>query len=329
MLFKNFKNKLCLILLLLTIYIMPFSVYAYSKSVIPGGENIGIELNSKGVLVVGFYKVLNTSPGVDAGLKVGDIITRVDDTAIDRIADLSDVVKDKTDLKITYMRNGKTNTTKLSLIKDKDNITKTGLYVKDSIVGIGTLTFIDPATRMYGALGHEIIEKNTGQKFEIKDGKIYSSSVIGIDKSTRKSPGEKNAKYDQYDVYGNISKNEINGIYGKYTKDIAGKKVVDIVEDDDVKLGDAKIRTVIDGSSVEEFNINIERVFMNNSTKNILFKITDDKLLDKTNGIVQGMSGSPIMQNDKIVGAVTHVVVDNPIKGYGIFITNMLEETEK
>jgi len=327
--FKNFKNKLCLLLLLLTIYMIPFSVYAYSNKVIPGGENIGIELNSKGVLIVGFYNIGSNSPGKDAGLKIGDVITKVDDTAIDRIADLSKVTKDKTNLKITYTRNKKTYTTNLALIKDKDNTLKTGLYVKDSIIGIGTLTFIDPNSKMYGALGHEILEKSTGQKFEIKDGKIYNSTVTSIDKSTRNSPGEKNAKYSSNDVYGNIRKNEINGIYGKYTKDIKDKNTLEVGQPNEIKEGKATIRTVINTNNVEEFSIDIEKIFMNNSTKNILFKITDQKLLEKTNGIVQGMSGSPIIQNNKIVGAVTHVVVENPIKGYGIFITNMLEEADR
>lgn len=324
--FKKFKNRLCLLLLMLSIYMIPFSVYAYSKNVIPGGENVGIELNSNGILVVGFYSIGSSSPGSDAGLKIGDKIIKINDEEVSKISDLASATKNSEKIKITYERNNKVDTTNLSLIKDRNGTLKTGIYVKDKVIGIGTISFIDPETKMYGALGHEILEKTTGKKFEIKDGKIYSSTVTGIDKSTRSAPGEKNASYNTQDVHGDIKKNEINGIYGTYTKDISNKKTIEVGEQDEIELGKATIRTVIDGKKQEDFEIEIEKIFKNNDTKNILFQITDERLLQKTNGIVQGMSGSPIIQNNKLVGAVTHVVVDSPTKGFGIFITDMLEE---
>ena len=206
--------------------------------------------------------------------------------------------------------NNKFSSANLKLSKTEDNVYKTGLYVKDSITGVGTLTFIDPNTKLFGALGHEIIEKNTGQRLEIKDGKIYGSSVTGITRSDIGKPGEKNAKYDSSKVFGTVSENTSSGIFGKYTTDIPDKKLFAV-------------------NTIESFDINILRINNNgNSTKNILFEITDEKLLKDTGGIVQGMSGSPIIQDDYIIGAVTHVVVDDPSKGYGIFITKMLEEAE-
>lgn len=325
MIFKNFKNKL-LMILLSTILIIPISVKAYSENLVVGGENVGIEVKSIGVLVVGFYNVSGSSPGRDAGLKKGDIIYKVDDTVIHGITDLSNNYNDKTDLKITYKRNGSSHNTNLKLKKD-GNIYKTGLYVKDSILGIGTLTFIDPSNNRFGALGHEILEQTTGVKFEIKDGKIFKSNVTSIDKADRGKVGEKNAIYNANEVYGDIDKNEKTGIYGTYTKDYNKNDIIPISKN--IKTGKATIKTVIKGQNKEDFDINILSIDPNNKTKNILFEVTDKTLLNKGNGIVQGMSGSPIIQDGKLIGAVTHVVVDDPHKGFGIFITNMLKESEK
>ena len=307
MFFKILKNKI-LLPSLLALFIIPNTILAYSDYIIAGGENIGIELNSKGVIIVGTYDVSGVNPASKAGLQTGDKIINIS---------------------ITYMRGTKENTTNLKLSKTEDNVYKTGLYVKDSITGVGTLTFIDPNTKLFGALGHEIIEKNTGQRLEIKDGKIYGSSVTGITRSDIGKPGEKNAKYDSSKVFGTVSENTSSGIFGKYTTDIPDKKLFAVAKEENVKTGKASILTVIDGNTIESFDINILRINNNgNSTKNILFEITDEKLLKDTGGIVQGMSGSPIIQDDYIIGAVTHVVVDDPSKGYGIFITKMLEEAE-
>lgn len=321
---KNFKNKL-LMILFITIFSIPLSVFAYNDKVIVGGDNVGIEVNSNGVLVVGYYSVGGKVPGKDAGLEVGDIILKVDDTVINGITDLSKHFNSNS-LDITYKRGKDVRTTKLNLVKD-GKIYKTGLYVKDSIVGIGTLTFIDPSTKRFGALGHEILEQTTKMKFEIKDGKIFESNVTGVEKANRGSVGEKNAIYNENNVYGSIDNNDITGIYGDYKSKYDSNNLMSI--SDDISLGKASIRTVIFGSKKEDFDINILSIDKNHRTKNILFEVTDNTLLSKGNGIVQGMSGSPIIQNNKLVGAVTHVVVDNPHRGYGILITNMLKESEK
>lgn len=328
MILKKFKNKL--LLLLLSIFILPLSAFAYSKEVVLGGENVGIKVYSDGVLVVGFYDVDGKSPGRDAGLKVGDSIIQVEDISISSIDDLSKVIDSNTSsFKIVYLRNGKKLKTSISLKKDRDGALKTGLYVKDSITGIGTLTFIDPNTNIFGALGHEVSSKDTGQKFDISRGKIYSSYVTSIDKSDRLEPGGKNATFDVSDVIGTIFKNEKNGIYGKYQKTYDKTNLIKTANDDEIELGKAYIYTVVDGNNKEKFEINILSIDKNHDTKNLLFEVTDKRLLNKTNGIVQGMSGSPIVQNNKIIGAVTHVVVDKPEKGYGILISRMLKEAEK
>ena len=328
--FKKIKTKA--IFSLLSLFIMPTSLLAYSEYVIPGGENIGIELNSKGVMIVGLYEIGSNNPGSDAFLKVGDIILKVNDKGITNIDELVAAINNKcTNIKLTYLRNNDVKTTNLKLYKDKNGVCKTGLYVKDKISGIGTLTFIDPKTKNFGALGHEIIEKSTGEILEIKDGKIYSSKVTSIDRSENGSPGEKNAEFNSDDIKGTIYENTHQGIFGKYVDALPNKDKIKIAKPSEIKPGKATIMTVLNNNEIKEYEIEILRVNnnMDNNNKNILFQITDQKLLDKTGGIIQGMSGSPILQNGKLIAAVTHVVVDDPKKGYGIFITNMLEEAEK
>ncbi len=329
MFFKKIKNKFLIFLLILS---MPSTIFAYSDYIIAGGENIGISLHSNGVIIVGTYDVDGNSPARESGLNNGDKIIKINNEetlSIDRMLNVIENLESKDNIKITYLRGNKEYETILNLKKDDNNIYKTGLYVKDSITGVGTLTFIDPKTKLFGALGHEIIEKNTGQKLEIMDGTIYSSTVTGVTKSSIGSPGEKNAKYDSSDVFGTIRENTTRGIFGEYTRNIPDKNLYKVATPSETKEGAATILTVIEDDNIEEFKINILKINNNiDSTKNILFEVTDEALLKVTGGIVQGMSGSPIIQDGNIVGAVTHVVVDDPTKGYGTFITKMLEEAE-
>ena len=326
-------RKLTTFLLLLLVNIMiPLNVFAYSDYILAGGQNIGIQLNSKGILIVGTYKVGSDDPASDADLQTGDKITSINGTEVYSIEEMLQVINklnNPSSIEISYLRGSTLKTTTLNLVMDDNNVYKTGLYVKDSINGVGTLTFIDPNTKLYGALGHEIIEKNTGQRLEIKDGKIYSSVVTGITPSNEGNPGEKNAKYDVNNIYGNIKENSSAGIFGTYTETLPNTKLYKVAKSEDIKLGKASILTVINDEKIEIFDINILNLSPEQKeTKNILFEVTDKKLLEVSGGIVQGMSGSPIIQDDMIIGAVTHVVVDDCTKGYGIFITNMLEEAE-
>ena len=194
------QKKITTLLLLLLINIMiPFNVFAYSDYIIAGGQNVGIELKSNGVLIVGTYKIGEIDPARDASLQKGDKITHINQKEVHSIEEMLDALDsrvDKLEMEITYKRGSSTYHTILTLVEDENNVFKTGLYVKDSINGVGTLTFIDPNTKIYGALGHEIIESTTGQRLEMKDGKIYHSTVTGITRSDDGNPGEKNAKYD-------------------------------------------------------------------------------------------------------------------------------------
>ena len=296
-----------------------------------GGKTIGSEVQSKGVLVVGFYKIDDNYVARDAGFMIGDIILEVNNNKVNDINSMINLIEKNVDNNISFkvLRNGKEKNVTMGLLKDSNGVLKTGLYVKDKINGIGTLTYIDPESKVFGALGHEIIESSTVSKFEIKDGKIYEGTVSGFVKSRNGKAGEKNATYDKNDVYGVVTENEIAGIFGKYSKDISMMDTIEVGKINDITTGDATIRTVIDSNNVEDFDINIINIDTKNKTKNILFEITDKRLLETTGGIVQGMSGSPIIQNNKIIGAVNYVIVNDTTKGYGIFITTMLEEGDK
>lgn len=311
-------------ILLLFLLIIPINVFAYSKYVIPGGETIGIEVNSKGILVVDFYKVNNHFIAKEAGFEIGDRIIKVENIEVNSINEMLDIIKNINKKNINFLieRNNTNLELNLKLTKEND-IIKTGLYVKDKINGIGTITYIDPKTKIYGSLGHEIVESKTLSRFEIKDGNIYEASVQSIIKSKRGVAGEKNAITNKNNLYGTVKENELTGIYGTYSKEI-NKDLIEI--SDTITTGEAYIKTVIKDDVVEDFKINILQVDKKSKTKNILFEITDSKLLKETGGIVQGMSGSPIIQNNKLVGAVNYVIVNDTSKGYGIFITTMLKE---
>lgn len=327
----NIKNKLHGLFIILLLFIMPLNVFAYSNYVIAGGETVGIEVNSKGVLVVGFYKVEDAYIAKDAGFEIGDIILKLNGGDVDGVSSMVKIINESQSNTVEFLvlRSGKEKTIKLNLLEDQDGIVKSGIYIKDKITGIGTLTYIDPNTKIYGALGHEIDEKITAEKFEIDGGYIFGASVVGIEKSTDGDAGEKNARYEKSTIYGTIEENDISGIFGNYTEKLEETNLLEVGTSKDIKKGQATIRTVIDGKKVEDFKINILNIDKDSDTKNILFEISDKSLLEKTGGIVQGMSGSPIIQNDKIIGAVTHVIVSDASKGYGIFITTMLKEGDK
>jgi len=314
--------------LLIILLILPLNVFAYSDKVIVGGDNIGIEVYSKGVYVVGFYDVNGKNIGEDAGFKIGDIITGINDNDIENIHGLNDLIEEDNTYTFTVLRDNKYINIPIKL-EYSDNVLKTGLYVKDKINGIGTLSYIDPNTLVFGSLGHEIVESKSFSKFEISDGSIYNANVSNIRKSSNGNAGSKNADIDKDKNIGSIKSNEIEGIFGKYREDFSNRDLIEVGNISDIKKGEAILKTVINDDKIESFKINIINIDESSDTKNILFEITDKKLLDKTGGIVQGMSGSPIIQNNKLIGVVNYVIVDNTKRGYAIFITKMLEEGDK
>ena len=316
------------IYLLFVLFILPLNIYAFSNKVILGGDTIGIEVLSDGIYVVGFYDVRGREIASDAGFKIGDIIKSVNDIEVNSINDLNKTIDYEGNYKFTVLRNNSYNDININLFLD-DDIIKTGLYVKDIINGIGTLSYIDPNSRIFGSLGHEILESSSLEKFIIKSGNIYKAEVSSIKKSDNGVIGEKRASYNKNNTIGDIYSNEISGIFGKYLDNIDDFDTIDIAYPNEIKKGLAYIRTSIDKSTIDLYKIKIISINEGDASKNILFEIIDDKLLNSTGGIIQGMSGSPIIQDNKIIGVVNYVIVDDVEKGYGIFITTMLEEGDK
>ncbi len=325
-------QKINSLLILFAFFLLfPMEILAYSDYIIPGGESIGIDIKSDGIMVVGFYKVNGKFNKGTPLIKVGDKIMAIDGKKVysidEMVSSLESSVEDSKAL-LTIERDNKTKNVELALLEE-DGTYKTGLYVKDEVSGIGTLTYIDPESKIFGALGHNITETNTNKTVEVKTGSIFKSSITSIDRSVGGTPGGKNAKFYSSNIYGNINKNVSAGIYGKYTGKVPEKETLKVASLAEIEEGKAEIYTVLKGEELGKYEIEITKIDGKSDVKNIYFKVTDRELLEKTGGIVQGMSGSPIVQNDKIIGAVTHVVISSPTNGYGISIEKMLAEGEK
>ena len=328
--FFKFLKKQTLTILLLTFFIIPQNLYAYSEYVIASGETVGIQLNSEGIIVVGSYNINGHNTLKESGLNTGDTIIMINDQQVNTIENMVNIIDtcNCDSLKLAYKRNNELNSTNLKMYND-NGVLKTGLYVKDTISGVGTLTYIDPETKLFGVLGHEITDVNTGNIIKSKDGTIFDSQITSITRSNNGDPGEKNAILFSDKVRGTVKENTTKGVFGIYTSKLNYNNLYKVADTENIKIGDAKILTVLDGTEVGQFSIKISSVKeTKDNLKNIELEITDKTLLEAANGIIQGMSGSPIIQDNYIVGAVTHVVVDNPHKGYGILIKNMLEEGE-
>lgn len=309
--------------------------------VYPGGQSIGVKLQTRGVLVVGHHLVKgsdsNASPGEDAKINVGDVILKINGEPVKEMNDIKSYVenagKSKKSLEITLKRGKDTIDTSLQPVLDKqDNEYKIGLYIRDSAAGIGTMSFYDPNSKKYGALGHIISDMDTKKPIEIDNGTIVNSSVTSIEKGNNGIPGEKQAKFSaEHDRIGTITKNSPYGIFGVLDELIKHEKYnkpLPVASSNEVKEGPAKILTVVKDEKIEEFDIEIVSSVPQKfpATKGMVIQITDPKLLKSTGGIVQGMSGSPIIQDDKIIGAVTHVFVNDPTSGYGVHIEWMLQD---
>ena len=309
--------------------------------VIPGGQSIGVKLNTLGVLVVGHHLVTTTegkvSPGELADIQVGDIITEINGQKIEKMSDVAPFVQEagqtNKPLKIIVTReDGKVETELMPQKEKGEENFKLGLYIRDSAAGIGTMTFYHPESKKYGALGHVISDMDTKKPIIVDDGQIVRSTVTSIEKGSNGNPGEKLARFSSdKEVIGNIKRNSPYGIFGELNRDMKNGVVdepMSIALSHQVKEGPAKILTVVEDDEVKLFDIEIVSTIPQKfpATKGMVIKITDQELLGKTGGIVQGMSGSPIIQDEKVIGAVTHVFVNDPTSGYGVHIEWMLNE---
>jgi len=314
--------------------------------VVPSGEAIGVKIESKGVLIVGLSSITGMngrkcSPAADAGFEIGDKIMEIDGKRVEKEKDIIGYLNNRQNknekIKVTVDREGKRHELTVKPVKcekeagEEESKYRIGLWVRDNIAGVGTMTFYDPESRVFGALGHGITDIDSGVLVDINSGSILKSKIASIQKAKKTMPGELvGIFYDSDDSYGVIEKNTSFGIYGKLNKKqgISRGKAVSIGLNSQIKEGPAKIMTTIEGNKVEEFDIEIQKVVRQNNSesKSMILKITDKDLIEKTGGIVQGMSGSPIIQDGKLIGSVTHVLINDPTRGFGISIEWMLKE---
>ena len=320
-------KKITVFLLIFALLAAFFAFTAAALEVIPGGDAVAVRLQSDGVIVLGFTDEDEANPARQAGLKRGDRILRIGGSEAGSVDALTAALnRAEGTVSLTYYRGKKECNTEITPRIGEDGCRRLGLLVKDSTAGIGTLTFVLPENGGYGCLGHGISDPDTETVFRCKRGDLYPATITAIRKSAAGAPGELQGTFGA-EAGGTVTKNCPAGIFGKTDPSaFADRGTVCVAEKSEVKEGDATIRCTLDDGGIQEYSVEIVRInrLFGGSSKNMLLRVTDERLLEKTGGIVQGMSGSPIFQNGKLVGAVTHVLVNDPTAGYGIFIENML-----
>lgn len=312
---------------------------ATDNRVVLGGDCVGLALKSNGVIIVGSNYIItpngNISPIQNSGLKPGDIITHLDGKIVNSLIDIQNVLSSYNggNISVTAIRENSEFLTEIKPEFDvQTNTYKLGIWIRDDAMGVGTLTFVNPETLRFGSLGHAITDSDTGENFNVKEGEIYKCNVVGVKRGVKGSPGEILGLFMQgKNQQGIVDKNNQFGVYGvldEKSEFLLGKPHIEIGGKLTARPGKATILTCIDGTEIKEYDIELIKTNYQSGSKNksMILKITDNELIEKTGGIVQGMSGSPIVQDGKIVGAVTHVFVNDPTKGFGLYIDWMLNE---
>ena len=314
-----------------------------AKKLVVGGQSVGVTLYTKGALVVGASELIDakgkvSNPAQEADIMPGDVIVRANGIEIKNADHLSQIINDMKDERMDVMieRNGETLTRRVQAVRDyQDGKYRLGIWVRDSTAGVGTLTFYDPVTKKFGSLGHAITDVDTHTKLSVKDGEIFHSSIIDVRQGVRGQPGELQGSFDDTgsNLMGKLESNTDYGIFGTLYKPLQNElypDTVPVAAKEEVHTGRATLLTTVDDEGVREFGCEILRVNQQDTptTKGMIVKITDPDLLKRTGGIVQGMSGSPIIQDGKIIGALTHVFINDPTQGYAVFIEWMLSQTK-
>ncbi len=307
------------------------------RVVIPCGTPFGIKMFTDGVVVVGLTDVETekgtSNPARDAGIKLGDIITRIGGKNVTTNEDIATVISssDGSPLSVILKRGQREMELCVTPVKAKsDGRYKAGIWVRDSSAGIGTVTFYDAGSGLFGGLGHPVCDIDTGEILPLMSGDVVGVTITDITKGVPGLPGELKGSFNSSSVAGSLIINTQTGLYGMLNNSPSKHAAVPVALKQEVREGKATILSTVSSGAPIEYDIVIEKVNMNDSTptKNLIIRITDRRLLETTGGIVQGMSGSPILQNNKLVGAVTHVFVNDPARGYGIFAENMLLEAD-
>ncbi|NLN88031.1 MAG: SpoIVB peptidase [Syntrophomonadaceae bacterium] len=309
------------------------------RRVVTGGHSIGVFLHSQGIMVVGFAPILGDdgqkiNPGREAGMEIGDLIMKADGQTVNTETDLAQLIDSKgsTTMQLNVNRGGKELLVTVTPVHCAEtNRFRIGLFIRDGVVGVGTMTCWDPQSRQYAALGHIIVDADTKQGISVMKGKIVSAAIQTVKPGRPGWPGEKIGVFnDKGSLSGNISKNTPCGIYGEMEAEPVNPHYpyqMEVAYAHQVKEGPAQIMTVINGEDIEKFDIVIEKKYpARQNGRDMIIKVTDPRLISITGGIIQGMSGSPIIQDDRLAGAVTHVFLNDPQTGYGIFMDNILSE---
>lgn len=303
-----------------------------------GGQSIGVRLESHGAMIVGFQRLgpNQACPAADAHLKLGDVIVRINQRNVTTASDirrLANLDSASDSLTLTVRRKNQQFAVPVQPVTDPQGVKHLGIFVRDKTSGVGTLTFYDPQHHRFGALGHMITDADTGLPID-GTGRVYEAEITGVLKGEAGKPGEKRGRFNSAsEEIGQIDKNTPFGVFGEMDQlptHLTSVREYPIALPSQVHQGPAEILTVLHGQKVEGFSVNIENVtrqaFPN--TKSMILHVTDGRLLDETGGIVQGMSGSPIIQDGRLVGAVTHVFVSDPTRGYGVYAKWMLSEAD-
>lgn len=303
-----------------------FTVPAFAEELIVGGQAVGIQISTEGVLVAGLSDVETAdgklSPAEMAGIKQGDLILKIDGKEVYDAATVVEAVESAEEgpVSVSLRRGDKDMELELEPAESSDGKTMLGLWLRDGLSGIGTLTYCDPDSGSYGALGHSVSDSESGS-VPLREGSITQAQIVDVKPGTAGNPGELNGASDLSRGLGTVEKNTPVGIFGKLYSTPEGQ----LMETGVMTAGPASIISTVKGSERRQFSVEINRVYKEADGTHAMLTVTDPELLSATGGIVQGMSGSPIIQNGKIVGAVTHVFVNDPTRGYGIYIENMLD----
>lgn len=317
------KMATYLLAAVLCLYALPFDAMA-ADYLIPVGQVIGLELRNDTVSVAAFDDLLGAQ-AKSAGLQIGDEIIDIDGTIIDDAEDVRLALEHSDgQVRLRILRDEQERELCLTPQITTDG-PRLGVYLRQGITGIGTVTWYDPASGQFGTLGHGVNDAN-GELVEMTSGKAYPASVLSVKRGKCGEPGQLRGGVDGQQALGDLKKNTQRGVFGSADTPWNGK-TMEVASCDEVRTGAATIRSTIDGKEVREYSVEILKIYpeKRHEGRNMLIRVTDPALLEATGGIVQGMSGSPIIQNGKLVGAVTHVLVNDPTTGYGIFIENMLD----
>lgn len=311
-----------------------------TQKVVPSGKPFGIKIFTEGVVVVGIDSIKSSdgkvhSPGKEAGIKKGDVIIKIDENYVNTNEEVSKILGSNTGKEVNLLirRDNLEFNTKLNpIFSQYENLYRAGIWIRDSCAGIGTMTFYDMSNEVFAGLGHGICDSDTEELLPLSHGDIVQANINGVIKGNKGMPGELRGSFDNSQVTGSIYANTNLGIFGKINNNIKKEekdsKCIDIATKQQVHQGNAKVLTTICGEEPRYYEIYIDNINYNenNPTKNMIIKIVDPQLLNLTGGIVQGMSGSPIIQDDRLIGAVTHVFINEPNKGYAIFAENMINK---